>query len=180
MAFARKSYIDGVVYMLKALPDDMDELERAAIRQAAATSCKDAVSGEDGGRVAAHHPRGRLGYDGRPVHGEKTFLHRCVQASVALLVLLAWVLFFLFKEGVRMGARYERRYNISQVLIERGVVAASTVGKYSVVLRARINAMSETQAGHAVGALTAWTLENVLAGVQDGLGEGMQMLKKQP
>ena len=79
-----------------------------------------------------------------------------------------------------MGARYERRYNISQVLIERGVVAASTVGKYSVVLRARINAMGESQAGHAVGALTAWTLENVLAGVQDGLGEGVQMLKKQP
>ena len=162
--------------MLKALPDDMDGLERAAIRQAAAASCQDAAS-EDS--EALSHPRGPNYYD-RPVSGEKTFLHRCVQGVVALLVLFAYVVFCLCKQGVRLGARYERRYHISQVLMERGFVAASAVGKYGVDLRARISAMGDSQTGHAVGALTAWTLENVVAGVQDGLGEGMQMVRKQP
>ena len=147
----------------------MNSLERAAIRQAAEASYQDAA-GEDG--QAPGYSRGPS-YYGRPMHGEKTFLHRCVQGVVALLVLLAHVFFYLCREGVRLGAHYERRYHVSQV-------AASAVAKYGVVLRARISAMSDSQAGHAVGALTTWALENVIAGVQDGLGEGMQMVRKQP
>ncbi len=172
--FARKSYIDGVVYMLKALPDDMDDLEKAAVRRAAAHSCKDR-EGEVGQTTTL--PR-RAAY--RPSDGKKPLLHRCVQGLVATLVLLAHLLFYLFKEGLRIGARYERQYNISQVLVERGFVVAGALGQYSVGLRARINEMSESQVGHALGALTAWALETVIAGVQDGLGEGLQIINRRP
>ncbi|RYP80962.1 hypothetical protein DL770_006038 [Monosporascus sp. CRB-9-2] len=161
--FARKSYIDGVVYMLKALPEDMDEIERAAIRRAAADSCGERESGEGEGE-----------------REDRTFLHRWVQSLVALVVLLAHALFRLFREGVRLGARYEREHHVSQALVELGLVAASVVGRCGAVLGAAANAAGVSPAGRAVGALAAWALENVVAGIQDGLGEGMQTVNRRP
>ncbi|RYP32562.1 hypothetical protein DL766_003887 [Monosporascus sp. MC13-8B] len=161
--FARKSYIDGVVYMLKALPEDMDEIERAAVRRAAADSC-----GEQESREREREGQGQ------------TFLHRWVQSLVALVVLLAHALFRLFREGVRLGARYEREHHVSQALVELGLVAAGAVGRCGAVLGAAANAAGDSPVGRAVGALAAWALENVIAGVQDGLGEGMQTVNKRP
>ncbi|RYP25171.1 hypothetical protein DL765_000052 [Monosporascus sp. GIB2] len=161
--FARKSYIDGVVYMLKALPDDMDEIERAAVRRAAADSC-----GERESREREREGEGR------------TFLHRWVQSLVALVVLLAHALFRLFREGVRRGARYEREHHVSQALVELGLVAAGAVGRCAAVLGAAANAAGDSPVGRAIGALAAWALENVIAGIQDGLGEGMQTVNKRP
>ncbi|RYP10283.1 hypothetical protein DL764_000775 [Monosporascus ibericus] len=161
--FARKSYIDSVVYMLKALPEDMDEIERAAVRRAAADSCGERESGDGEGEGA-----------------DRSFLRRWVQSLVALVVLLAHALFRLFREGVRLGARYEREHHVSQALVELGLFAAGAVGRYGAVLGAAVNAAGDSPAGRAVGALAAWALENVVAGIQDGLGEGMQTANRRP
>ncbi|RYP54825.1 hypothetical protein DL768_000389 [Monosporascus sp. mg162] len=161
--FARKSYIDGVVYMLKALPEDMDEIERAAVLRAAADSCGERESREREGKGE-----------------DRTLLHRWVQSLVALVVLLAHALFRLFREGVRLGARYEREHHVSQALVELGLVAAGAVGRCGAILGAAANAAGDSPAGRAVGALAAWVLENVVAGIQDGLGEGMQTVNKRP
>ncbi|RYP41763.1 hypothetical protein DL767_000779 [Monosporascus sp. MG133] len=163
--FARKSYIDGVVYMLKALPEDMDEIERAAVRRAAADSCGERESGER---------------EGEGEGKDRAFLHRWVQSLVALVVLLAHALFRLFREGVRLGARYEREHHVSQALVELGLVAAGAVGRCGAVLGAAANAAGDSPVGRAVVALAAWALENVVAGIQDGLGEGMQTVNRRP
>ncbi|RYP48600.1 hypothetical protein DL769_011188 [Monosporascus sp. CRB-8-3] len=160
-AFARKSYIDGVVYMLKALPEDMDEIERAVVLRAAADSCGERESGEGEGE-------------------DRTFLHRWVQSLVALVVLVAHALFRLSRECVRLGARYEREHHISRALVGLGLVAAGAVGRGGAVLGAAANAAGDSPAGRAVGARAAWALENVVAGIQDGLGEGMQTVNRRP
>ncbi|RYP71423.1 hypothetical protein DL771_004790 [Monosporascus sp. 5C6A] len=165
--FSRKSYIDGVVYMLKALPEDMDEIEKAAVRRAAADSCGERVSGEGEGK-------------GEGKGEDRAFLHRWVQSLVALVVLLAHALFRLSREGVRLGARYEREHHVSQALVGLGLVVTGAVGRCGAVLGAAANAAGDSPAGRAVGALAAWALENVVAGIQDGLGEGMQTVNRRP
>ncbi|KAK7750364.1 hypothetical protein SLS62_007663 [Diatrype stigma] len=190
-AFARQSYVDGVVYLLKGLPDDMDDLELAAVRQAAAdatttTANANTTTAYHQGLLSdnhdypnqqlVYHPRqtSRYGYghsndDSGSSSSPKPLLHRTVQRLVAALVLLAHLLFCLAREGMRLGARCERRYHVSRIVAERGLAAAGAVGRYMGAVRA-------SPAGHAAAALGARALDAVVAGLQDGLGEGVGML----
>ncbi|KAI1806146.1 hypothetical protein F4811DRAFT_551102 [Daldinia bambusicola] len=171
LTFARKSYIDGVAYMLKALPDDMDDYEVSIIRRALPKSCLQInMNGQIEGGL------GRPGW--RPSDRAKTFLHSAVQGFVTGLVIFIWSLLSFFAVVIRAGAYYERQYNISQHIISSGFVFASIVGKQSGVLSEKISAMSEGKLGKAMSELAAWTIESVAGGVHDGIGQGLQLIEQ--
>lgn len=152
--------------MLRGLPDDLDSVEVAAIRQASATACQE--DHHQRSRRRHHHLDGNSNNEQLTLthhhsrEEKKTLLHRTVQRLVAFLVLTAHLLFCLLKEGVRLGARWERDHHVSSLVVERGIVAA--------------RAVSESPAGQAAGVLGRWALGNVVAGVRDGLGEGVGRL----
>ncbi|OTB19920.1 hypothetical protein K445DRAFT_313706 [Daldinia sp. EC12] len=171
LTFARKSYIDGVAYMLKALPDDMDEYETSIIRRALPRSCAQIdMNGQIEGGL------GRPGW--RPSDRAKTFLHSAVQGFVTGLVIFIYLLLSFFAIVIRAGAYYERQYNISQHIISSSFVFASSIGKQSGVLSERISAMSEGKLGKAMSELAAWTIESVAGGVHDGIGQGLQLIEQ--
>ncbi|KAI8963809.1 hypothetical protein F5Y11DRAFT_130480 [Daldinia sp. FL1419] len=171
LTFARKSYIDGVAYMLKALPDDLDDYEASIIRQALPKSC---VQVDMNAQV-----EGGLGRPSwRPSDRARTFLHTAVQGFVTGLVVFLYILLSFLAIVIRAGAYYERQYNISQHIISSGFVFATTVGKQSGALSEKISAISEGKFGKAMSELAAWTIENVAAGVQDGIGQGLQLIEQ--
>ncbi|KAI2607287.1 uncharacterized protein GGS25DRAFT_495129 [Hypoxylon fragiforme] len=171
LAFARKSFIDGVAYMLKALPDDMDDYEASVIRRALPMPC---VQVDGDGRIAAGS--GGLGW--QPSDRAKTFVHSTVQGCVASLVFFAYIFLSFLAVVIRTGAYFERQYNISEHLISNSYLFATTVGKHSGALGEKIHTISEGKLGKTLVELTAWTVENVSRGVQDGIGQGLLLIQQ--
>ncbi|KAI1142296.1 hypothetical protein F5Y05DRAFT_370420 [Hypoxylon sp. FL0543] len=171
LAFARKSYIDGVAYMLRALPDDMDEYETSVIRRALPTSCAQL----DPRRQIEGGPA-RPGW--LPSDRAKTFLHSTVQGFVTGLVLFAYLLLSFLSIVIRTGAYYERQYNVSQHVVSSGFGFATAIGKQSGALSERISAMSDGKLGKVMSDLAAWTVESVAGGVQDGIGQGLLLIER--
>ncbi|KAI0152362.1 hypothetical protein F4776DRAFT_601284 [Hypoxylon sp. NC0597] len=171
LAFARKSYIDGVAYMLKALPDDMDEYETNVIRRALPKSC---VQFDASRQIEAGSDRpGWL-----PSDRAKTFLHSTVQGFVTGLVLFAYLFLSFLSVVIRTGAHYERQYNISQHIVSSGFSFATAIGKQSGALSEKISAMSEGKLGKIMSDVAAWTVESVAGGVQDGIGQGLHLIER--
>ncbi|KAI5921586.1 hypothetical protein F4810DRAFT_677758 [Camillea tinctor] len=160
--FARRSYIDGVAYILKSLPDDLDDHESRVIRQALPRSCAPGSRALESPTHAVWQP------PPSPDPGSRTLLRRGVAALVSSLVALLHVLLSLAVVLVRVGAQCERQYRISQHLVSWGFA----VGHHGVVLSGKICAMSDGRVGRALAELAAWTVENVTAGIQDGIGQG--------
>ncbi|KAI0022701.1 hypothetical protein F4780DRAFT_163493 [Xylariomycetidae sp. FL0641] len=182
--FARKSYIDGLAYMLQALPDDLDEHESTVLRRALPKPCAhfEAATTESSGAPAvtagSHHRQG--GQEGesawRLLRMRGTFLQSAVAGLVAGLLMVVHLVLTATASAVRVGAQYERQYHFSQQLVSRGFVLATAVGRHSVVLSAKICEMSDGWVGRLVSDLAAWTAESVTAGIQDGIGHGLVMI----
>ncbi|KAI1485325.1 hypothetical protein F5X96DRAFT_660439 [Biscogniauxia mediterranea] len=180
--FARRAYIDGVAYMLKSLPDDLDDHETSVIRQALPSSCAAPAAGSaiggDGAGFAGPGDQQQRTIGWRPSDQGKTLLHRAVAAVVSSLVVLLHVLMSCAVLLVRAGAQYERQYSISQHIVSRGFVFATAVGRHSVVLSGKICAMSDGRVGRAMTDLAAWTVENLTSGFQDGIGQGIWAIEQ--
>lgn len=171
LAFSRKSYIDSVAYMLKGLPDNMDDYETSVIRRALPTSC---ALEDANGRIEAGP--GRLGWQSSPE--AKTLLHSATQGFVAVVVLFGYCLLSFLAVVIRAGAYYERQYNVSQYLISGGVNLATVIGKHSGSLGEKISAMGEGKLGKVISDLVAWALASVTAGVHDGIGQGLLLIEQ--
>ncbi|KAI0403923.1 hypothetical protein F4802DRAFT_266263 [Xylaria palmicola] len=166
-AFSRKSFIDGVTYMLMALPDDLSDQEVAAIRAALPSSVGDTS------RAGGGHGRA-IGCRHRPE--SRTALHRCVASLVAILVILVHLALSCAAIVARVGAHYERKHNISQQIATRGIVVATALTRHGVVLSTKICAMKDGYVGKTLGNLAIRTVEGVTAGIQEGIGQGLLMV----
>ncbi|KAI0171882.1 hypothetical protein GGR52DRAFT_548126 [Hypoxylon sp. FL1284] len=173
LAFARKSYIDGVAYMLKGLPDDMDNYELAVIRRALPNGCVPI-----GLHAQLEAPPGAPGWPRPPSDRAKRFLRSAVQGSVAVVVLFLYFLLSFLALIIRAGADFERQYNVSQHIVSHGVTFATAFGKHSSALGERICAMSDGKFGKAVSDIAAWTLEGVAGGIHDGIGQGLLLIEQ--
>ncbi|KAI0870959.1 hypothetical protein GGS24DRAFT_473335 [Hypoxylon argillaceum] len=166
-AFSRKSYIDGVAYMLMALPDNLSDQETAAIREALPPPIADIGLASDGNDRM-------VGW--RPPLENRTALQQCVAKFVAILVVLMHLMLSYAAVVVRVGAYYERKHNISQQIASKGFIIATAVGRHSVVLSAKICAMKGGRVGKAVSSIASWTVESVTYGIQEGIGQGRMMV----
>ncbi|KAJ8119846.1 hypothetical protein ONZ43_g3293 [Nemania bipapillata] len=166
-SFTRKSYIDGLTYMLMALPDNLSDQETAAIREALPPPVADL--GLAGGR----NDRG-IGWG--PPPDNRTALQRCIAHFVALLVVLIHLALSYAGTVIRVGAYYERKHNISQHLASKGFIIATAVGRHSVVLSTKICAMKDGRFGRAISSIASWTAESVTYGIQEGIGQGLMMV----
>ncbi|KAI1809619.1 hypothetical protein GGS20DRAFT_590411 [Poronia punctata] len=157
--FSRKSYIDGLTYMLMGLPDNLSDKERAAIRDALPPSI--AI------RTAQTTERVAI---------PSNHLQRCIASIVAFSVLLL----YWASLAIRVAVRYDRDHNVSQRLVSKGFCIVSSAGKHGVDLSAKICAISDGRVGKAISSFAAWTVESVTCGIQDGLGQGLTMVDSRP
>ncbi|OTB08100.1 hypothetical protein M426DRAFT_200989 [Hypoxylon sp. CI-4A] len=171
VVFARKSYIDGVAYMLKALPDDLDDYETTIIRRALPQTL---VRMDINGRIEGNPDRPLW----LPSSKVKAFVHSTVQGFVTGFVLFAYLVLSFLASVIRTGAYYERQYNISQYIVSSSFVFAAALGKQSGAISEKVSAMSEGRVGKIVTDLAFWTVESVSAGVQDGIGQGLHLIEQ--
>lgn len=167
VVFERKAFIDGVTYLLKALPRDLDECECKRLQDALPDSvvASNAVAVQprlDPSRPAASRTR--------------SILHRGVQITVVNLIMLLGFLMPYLMYLLRCAARLERRYKVSETAVSHGVDLVNSIGKQSAVLTETVSQMNDGRVGQALLEAFVWTVDGVTQGISDGLGEGLSML----
>lgn len=171
--YARRSYIDGAAYTLLALPEDLTEQEAAVIRDALSPSIVDMILLDSSSKSNSNANANARQVSWKPPPANRTVLQRYVASLVAVsVVLLHWALSFA-GVVIRFSAEYERKHNISQRLATWGFVAATAVGRYGVVLGAKVCAMKNGSVGRAVSYMADWAVEGVAYGIQEGIGQGL-------
>ncbi|KAI1850092.1 hypothetical protein JX265_003465 [Neoarthrinium moseri] len=165
-AFERSSFIDALAYYLRACPDQLNDSETAVLARAAPW-------------LTQHpHPEPQIAIS-RPTDRGKTFLYHGVQYAVAALIVLLHALWCFVLFVGRVGARYERQYQVSDWIMANGFDVVNTVGRYSVTLSARINSMGDGRVGQMVTGAFTWTVDSVTGGIQEGYGKGMNRIRRQ-
>lgn len=169
VAFERKAFVDGLTYLLKALPRDLDEGELKRIQSA----LPDNVKEQELSLIRAERdPDRTTNRTNRP----RSIIHRGVQMTVVNMIFFLSFLMPYLLLLVRYVARVERKYKISETLIGHGVDLANSIGKQSASLTEAVGQMNEGKVAQALLEVFVWTIDGVTQGISDGLGEGLSMV----
>ncbi|KAI1042766.1 hypothetical protein LB505_001037 [Fusarium chuoi] len=171
VAFERKAFVDGVTYLLKALPQELDEGELRRIQcalpeQVNLSDMALARAEPDSQRVRTSQPR--------------SIIHRGVQMTVVNLIFFLSFLMPYLLLLVRCAARLERKYKISEKVVGHGVDLVNSIGKQSASLTEAIGQMNDGKVAQALLEVFVWTVDGVTQGISDGLGEGLSMVGSKP
>lgn len=164
VAFERKAFVDGVTYLLKALPRDLDEGELKRIQCALPDQLTQpdlalTRTGHESNQVTPSQPR--------------SIIHRGVQMTVVNLIFVLSFLAPYLLLLVRYAARLERKYKISEKLVGHGVDIVNSIGKQSASLTEAIGQMNDGKVAQALLEVFVWTVDGVTQGISDGIGESI-------
>ncbi|KAH8735868.1 hypothetical protein BGZ61DRAFT_87279 [Ilyonectria robusta] len=166
--FERKAFIDGVTYLLKALPQDLDACELRRIQSALPEDVTHlnlvAVRPGAGSRALPAPPQPR------------SILHRGVQMTVVNLIFLLSFLMPYLMYLLKYAARMERKYKVSETVVGHGLEIANSIGKQSASLTESMCQMNDGKVGQVLLEAVIWTVDGVAQGISDGLGEGLSIV----
>jgi len=185
-AFIRKSFIDGVSYLLRALPDNLDKHELATIEQSLPTQClARSVDQETDNGLQMYQQDQPLQQRQRD-HGQReegqleALLRHVVRKAALQFVLLVYLFARLVTVLIRMAAHYETKYSVSSQLFERSMVVANGAIQCSVMFAEKIGNTGDGRLGQALARAGLWTLDLMTGAIQEGLSEGIQAINHQP
>ncbi|KAF0330179.1 hypothetical protein RB213_013511 [Colletotrichum asianum] len=161
--FERKAFIDGVEYILKALPGDLNDMEIDRLR----ASLPNNLRSPAGDR--SHSPS-------RSPSGPRSILHRGVQTAVVNIFILIHLALPYIVLLIRLAARTEREYKLSERVVGSGMSFANTVGSFGMRTTGALYNVGDGRVGQALTEAIAWTVEGVTGGLSEGVGEGLSIV----
>lgn len=166
-SFERKAYVDGVTYLLRGLPADLDEYEADLIRAALPPqlASREVMVSRSGAATPLAGP-------GFP----KSLVHRLVQVTVLNLFLLAHFLLPYIITILKSAAKVERKYKISEMIVGHGMNCFNAAGKHCGRLAEVVLSTNNTGDGRpepGVSGTFSWAVEEITRGISDGVGEGL-------
>ncbi|KAF6820141.1 hypothetical protein CPLU01_00198 [Colletotrichum plurivorum] len=169
--FERKAFLDGVEYILKALPNNLNEHELHRLRESTPVNF-----------IPPSSPNGRSYSPSRDSQEKKSILHKSVQTAVVNIILLCHLALPYMLLLVRFAARTEREYRVSENLVGAGMGLANAIGSNGIKITGAICNVGDGRVGQVVTEAIAWTVEGFTAGLSDGVGEGLSIVgaKRQP
>lgn len=169
--------MDGVTYLLRGLPPNLDVYETEQIKAALPYQLNIAVEKERrrsepiGGAQSLSNDRHTN--DQHPSQHRRSLVHRAVQLLVVNLFLAIYFalpyLIFLIKSA----ASIERRYKVSETMVGHGMNLAGAAGRQCSQLAGAVLNMNDGKVGQGLSRAVAWTVEEVTRGISDGVGEGL-------
>lgn len=180
-AFIRKSFIDGVSYLLRALPDNLDKHELATIEQSLPTQCllvRSVDQQTDSSLQMYQQDQPPQQQQQQREEGPlEALLRHAVRKAALQFVLVVYLFARLVTVLIRMAAHYEAKYNISSQVFERSVVVANGAVQCGVMFAAKIgNTGDGGRLGQALARAGLWTLDLMTGAIQEGLSEGIQAI----
>ncbi|KAH7030867.1 uncharacterized protein B0I36DRAFT_362673 [Microdochium trichocladiopsis] len=180
-AFIRKSYIDGVSYLLKALPNNLDEHELATIEQSLPTQCLSRGNNAVPDSSVQLYQQQRQQYQQQTEQSQlEVLFRRAIRKAALQFVLLVYLLAKLTTVLVRLAAHYEAKYNISHQVLTHGVAVANAVGHCGMALADKVAPAGDGRLGQALAKAGGWALDIVSGAIQEGLSEGIEVISRRP
>lgn len=167
--FERRAYLDGVSYLLRGLPQDLDENEVSILRRALPSPVV-------GTQTDA---RGRLGYySGQEAHAYSppSVLQTSMRAIVARAIVLFCILWPYILVLLRWAAAYEKKHRISEQVLAQGTALVTACGKWAVNISQAVFNRGDGKLGRALAETVAWTVHDMIAGVSEGVQDGLSQV----
>ncbi|KAH7010577.1 uncharacterized protein B0I36DRAFT_279255 [Microdochium trichocladiopsis] len=166
-SFERRSYIDGVSYLMKALPADLDETEATILRRSLPPSLVDQIVPVEMTRPYTLQPA-----------GGRSFLHRGTQMVVSTVIVWLCFVWPYILSLVRMMVHYERKYKFGENIVGQGIQLASTVGRKGMKLSGAVYNMSDGKVRQVLADALARTLHSIAGGAWEGVEQGWSTVWK--
>ncbi|GKT59257.1 hypothetical protein ColTof4_12452 [Colletotrichum tofieldiae] len=163
--FERKAFLDGVEYILKALPSDLNEHELHRLRTSTPSNF-----------IPPATPGGRAYSPSRGANHGRSILHRGVQTAVVNIFVLIHLALPYIILLLRLAARTEREYRISENLVGAGMGLANAIGSKGMRITGALCNVGDGRIGQALTEAIAWTVEGLTGGLSDGVGEGLSIV----
>lgn len=167
--FERRAFIDGVTYLLKALPQDLDAYE---VRRIESVLPKDVAEYLTTTPSGAGSSARRFSRPSQP----RSILHRGVRMTVVTMIFIWSILMPYLMYLLRSAARVERKYKLSETFVSHGMEFVNSIGKQSVSLTESMCQMNDGKVGQALTEALIWTVDGVAQGISDGVGEGLSIV----
>ena len=177
-AFIRSHYIQSLNCLLHGLPEDLTPQEVEALRTALPEGCS---------YSAAHSPRAR------EIDAYKPFLatsiqqdhytqnkRSCIQRLISLLVLLCFLLLQVFipylKYFLYSLYQLEREHCLSEQVLAMSVSATNAIWRFGADAVRALSKNGNGRIGHLALATLLWCSREVTAGVEEGVGRGLDLM----
>ncbi|EJT74623.1 hypothetical protein GGTG_08463 [Gaeumannomyces tritici R3-111a-1] len=197
-AFERRAYLDGIAYLLQGLPRDLDEVEVSILRGSLPDPLRhDANLRQRNGLTNGGDEFQRSSGLSSPelsAHGGgesvsmlrlrgagPSPVHRTVRTLMTGLIFMLRLFLSVFATAVQEVVRVGNEYQIPERVTRQtmfmassfasmGTSAASTIGSVSKASYA----MVDDRVGNGLGTILRWVADETIAGVCDGLRDGLR------
>ncbi|KAI9171168.1 ATP-dependent RNA helicase cyt-19 [Paramyrothecium foliicola] len=163
-AFERKAYIDGLTYLLRGLPSDLEPCEIEQIRSALPAGTTMPTSSVTVDEMPARR---------RSINQQRSVLHRAVQATVIYVIFFFHFVLPYLLLCFKFLVRLERKHKVSERVVGHGMNLANAAGRRGASFTETLCGMNDGKVGRALSELAAWTVDGVMRGISDGVGEGL-------
>ncbi|KAL2006750.1 hypothetical protein VTN00DRAFT_9418 [Thermoascus crustaceus] len=178
----RSLYINAILYLLEALPEDLTCEEYTSIQNRLPEKARQATLSSLPEASAAHNlnsiPRDRS--NPQPTTGptptEPSYLHRLLATLTIQCFLLIQFLLPYARLLLHHIYEYERTHRITEHIATITLNTANSLGKGGINIVSAMLSLSEGRVGAAVSAVAAWWIEGLAGGICEGIGEGMVIL----
>ncbi|KAJ5578630.1 uncharacterized protein N7459_007594, partial [Penicillium hispanicum] len=157
---ARSLYISAVMYLLDALPLDLNPEETMMLQHRMPEPVKTSLATCLGPSGTSLEATGRW----KMIQPTRSYLHRLLASSIVQLFLLIRFILPYARLFLRQVYEYERSHRITERIVTTTLYAADELGKSSVNIGSAVCKFNEGRVGAAVGNLTSWWIEGI-AGV---------------
>ncbi|KAJ5901624.1 hypothetical protein N7495_002152 [Penicillium taxi] len=169
---ARSLYINALMYLLDALPQDLTQEEALMLQYRLPATIKESMT------ASPHH--NMIGFEEgmktNQLPRSKSYLHRFLATVIIQIFIIVQFLLPYLRSILRQIYEYERSHHVTQRIMTSILRAADGLGKNSVNVGAAICKFNEGRVATVVGSLAAWWIEGIAGGIYEGVGEGMMYL----
>ncbi|KAL1867434.1 hypothetical protein Plec18167_008707 [Paecilomyces lecythidis] len=171
----RSLYINGLLYLLEALPADLTREETTSIRDRLPETIASTSPALPSNLQNNVSPRNRYSRYSTTWNGssEPSYLHRVLAYSIIQCFLVFQLLTPYIRLLLQQVYQYERSHRITERVVAAALGAADSLGKSGLTA---VLGLREGKFGAAVSELASWWIEGITGGICEGVGEGLIIL----
>lgn len=173
--FSRHLYVDGLTYLLRALPEDLSEGERLSIRTAlpvGIASPQVAFIGPDQTLPAPPQEVPLIEENSRDVSViHRIFAFITIQFFIVVHFLLPYIKLF-----IGQVYRYERENRVSERVLRSSLDTIDNVGQRSIQVADAVCKLNDGKVGQAMHEFGCWWIQGMVGGLHEGIGEGLAIV----
>lgn len=160
-------YIHAIIYLLRALPDDLTVEEQLSVRTSLPPGVVPLQLEGQG-----HAP----GTSASRAMNQPSILHRTLASTIVQLFILFQFILPYIKYLLNSAYQYDRTHKISEKVLSGSISTVDMLGKRGVLLSEAVLGMGDGKMAQVLAHIASWLVEGVAGGIQDGLGEGMVII----